>query len=402
MAKNWVVTAVVLAVGVASAQEEITEEAFLRTLSPEHPARVALGVSVTDAEAAVERARVLDDPEIAADVEAPEELATQTTWSLAWTPPLDGRRGLRVSAAEASLEGARLDRAAAELRLHVEARAAYADWSVAQRRRDLLATQLAVGERIARHVRARANAGEASGLSARRVELAVGEERAELARAESMLARTRAAVRALYPQLPTGARPVFPGLPGTGTKIDPSARPDVQARFQDVRNSEIASREARRYLAFPALELGWQEVELQGQKWSGPVYGFAWKIPLFDRRQGDRLATARRLDAATAQAELATRRSNADAEAAASAYAVLRDAAVTAAGSVEDGDRLVESATAAYDLGEADTTDLLETLRSVLRARLTALELHADALAAHRALEIAAGRPLLPSEGDNR
>ncbi len=385
MAKNRVVTAVVLAVGVASAQEEITEEAFLRTLSPEHPARVALGVSVTDAEAAVERARVLDDPEIAADVEAPEDLATQTTWSLAWTPPLDGRRGLRVSAAEASLEGARRDRAAAELRLHVEARAAYADWSVAQRRRDLLATQLAVGERIAGHVRARANAGEASGLSARRVELAVGEERAELARAESMLARTRAAVRALYPQLPAGARPVFPGLPGTGTTIDPSARPDVQARFQDVRNSEIASREARRYLAFPALEFGWQEVELQGQKWSGPVYGYAWKIPLFDRRQGDRLATARRLDAATAQAELATRRSNADAEAAESAYAVLRDAA-----------------TAAYDLGEADTTDLLATLRSVLRARLTALELHADALAAHRALEIAAGRPLPPSEGDNR
>ncbi len=402
MAKNWVFTAVVLAVGVASAQEEITEEALLRALSPGHPALVALRVSVNDAEAAVARARVLDNPELAADVEAPRNMSTQTTWSLAWSPPLDGRRGLRVGAAEASLEGAHLGLAAAELRLRVDARAAYADWSVAQRRRDLLAAQLAVGEQIARHVRARADAGEASGLSARRVELAVGEERAELARAESMLARTRAAVRALYPQLPAGARPVFPGLPGTATGIDPSARPDVRARLQDVRSSEFESREARRYLAFPALELGWQRVEQSGQKWSGPVYGFAWEIPLFDRRQGDRLAAARRLDAARAQAELATRRSNADAEAAESAYAVLRDAAMTAAGSLEDGDRLVESAMAAYDLGEADTTDLLETLRSVLRARLTALELHADALAAHRALEIAAGRPLLPSEGDNR
>jgi outer membrane protein TolC len=397
MVKNWVFTGVVLAAGVASAQTEITEEALLRALSPEHPAVVALRVPVNDAEAALARARVLDNPELAAEVEAPRDLATQTTWSLAWSPPLDGRRALRVSAAAAGLEGARHDRAAAVMRLRAEARALFADWSVAQRRRDLIAAQLSVGERIARHVRARADAGEASGLSARRVELEVGEERAELARAESTLARTRAAVRALHPQLPVDARPVLPALPGTADGIDASARPDVQARLQDLRNSELASREARRYLAVPALALGWQQVEQDGQNWSGPVYGFAWKIPLFDRRPGDRLAAARGLDGARAQAELATRRANADAEAAPAAYAVLRDAAMTAAGALEDGERLIESATAAYDLGEADTTDLLETLRAVLRARLTALELHADALAAHRALEIAAGRPLLPS-----
>ena len=209
-------------------------------------------------------------------------------------------------------------------------------------------------------------------------------------------------MRALYPALPVDTRPVLPRLPRAESGIDPSTRPDVQARLQDVRSFEIESREARRYLTFPALELGWQQVEQSGRTWSGPVYGFAWKIPLFDRRQGDRLASAQRLEAARARAELATRRSIAEAEASESAYAFLRDAALTAAGSLEDGDRIVESATAAYDLGEADTTDQLETLRSVLRARHTALELHAEALAAHRALEIAAGRPLLPLEGDNR
>jgi cobalt-zinc-cadmium efflux system outer membrane protein len=402
MAKNWVVIVLLLGFRVAVAQEEITEDVFLRELSPDHPALVALRVSVGDAEAAVARARTLDNPELAAGVEAPRDLSTQTTWSLAWTPPLDGRRGLRVDAAESSLEGARLDLASAELRLRVEARAAYAGWSVAQRRRDLLAGQLVVVERIARHVRARANAGEASGLSARRVELAVGEERAELARAESMLVQARAAVRALHPHVPAGARPAFSTLPATAIAIDPGARPDVQARLRDAQSFEFEAREARRYLTFPALQFGWQRIEQSGLQWSGPVYGFAWQIPLFDRRQGDRLASTRRLDAARAQAELATRRSHADAEGAESAYTVLRDAAVSAAGSMEDGDRLVESAAAAYDLGEADTTDLLETLRSVLRARLTALELHADALAAHRALEIAAGRPLLSSEGDNQ
>lgn len=402
MAKNWIVFALILGVGVASAQEGITEDAFLRELSPDHPARVALRVLVGDAEAAVKRARALDNPELAFGVEAPQGLSTQTTWALAWSPPLDGRRGLRVDAAESALEAVRFDLASAELRLRAEARAAYADWSVAHSRRELLAAQLAVHERIARHVRARADAGEASGLSARRVELAVGEEFAELGRTEAMLARARAAVCALYPQLPTDARPVLPALPAATTRIDPSTRPDVRARLEEVRKSEFDAREGRRFVAFPTLELGWQRFEQSGLQWSGPVYGFAWTIPLFDRRQGDRLASARRQDAAKASAEIATRRSIADAEGAERAYTVLRGAAMTAADSVEDGDSLVESATAAYDLGEADTTDLLETLRSVLRARLTALELQADALAAHRALELAAGRPLTASEGDKQ
>lgn len=402
MAKNWVVIAIVLCSRVASAQEEVSEDALLRGLSPEHPSLVGLRAAVGEAEAAVARARALSNPELAFGVEAPRDLSTQTTLSVAWSPPLDGRRGLRIDAAEAALSAARLDLLAAELRLRAEIRAAYAGWSVAHRRRELLAAQLAVVERIARHVRDRANSGEASGLSARRVELAVGEERAELARTESTLARARAAVRALYPQLPANARPAFSALPATTSGIDSSARPDVQARLQDVRRSEFDAREARRFLAFPALELGWQRLEQAGLEWSGPVYGFAWTIPLFDRRQGDRLASERRLDVARAQSELAARRSTAEAEAAEAAYAVLRDAASAAADSFGDADTLVQSVTAAYDLGEADTTDLLETVRSVLRARLTALDLYADAMAAHRALEVAAGRPLLPSEGVNR
>ncbi len=402
MANNRFVIAMVLGVRAAFAQEVITEDAWLRELSPDDPALVVLRVAVGDAEAAVARARTLDNPELALGVEAPRDLSKQTTWSLAWSPPLDGRRGLRVRAAESALEEARLDLAFAELQRRSEVRAAFAAWSLAHGRRELLAAQLVVVERIARHVRARADAGEASGLSARRVELAVGEERADLARAESMLARARAAVHALHPRLPAGARPRVAALPTTAIRIEPGVRPDVQARLRDVRRSELAAREARRLWTFPVLEFGWQRVEQSGLRWSGPVYGFAWSIPLFDRRQGDRLESAQRLDAAKARAELAMRRSNADAESAEFAFTVLREAAATAADSLKDGDSLVESATAAYDLGETDTTDLLETLRSLLRARLTVLELESDAWAAHRALEIAAGRPLLPSDGDNR
>lgn len=407
MTKTWLALAVVLGVRAASAQEGaaqelITEEAWLRGLAADHPALVALRAEVGDAEASAVRARTLNNPEIALEVESPRELSTQTTWSLAWSPPLDGRRGLRVKAAEARLDGARLDLGAAELRFRIEAREVYADWSVSHRRRELLAAQLDVVARIAAHVRARANAGEASGLSARRVELAVGGERAELARAESMLARAHAVARALYPQLSTAARPILSSLPVATNGVDPNLSPDVQARLQAVREAEIDAVEARRFITAPSFAVGWQRVEESGLHWSGPVYGVAWTIPLFDRRDGDRLATAERLDGARAELEISNRRASAGAVGAQAAYALLRDAALTAAASLEDADRLIESATAAYDHGETDTTDLLETLRAVLHARLTALDLHADALAAHRALELAAGRPLLPAEGDHR
>jgi cobalt-zinc-cadmium efflux system outer membrane protein len=399
MAKQWVWIASVAVVGLAFAQEETTEGRLLEELSVDHPALVSLRTAVNEAEAELLRARALDNPTVRFDVEAPADLATQSTLALGWSPPLDGRRKLRMRAAESSLDAARLDLASAELRLYVAARETFADWAVAHRRRELLAAHLQVIERIARHVRARADAGETSGLSARRVELAAVEERAELARLESLLSRTRAALRVVYPRLSVEARPILPTLPRPTVGIDPNERPDVLARLAAVRTAEIETREASRFMAFPSLELGWQRVEQSGLNWSGPVYGFAWSIPLFDRREGDRLDAARRFDAAKAQAEITTRRSRADAEGAESAYTFLREAAAAAGAAVVDGDNLIEGATTAYDLGEADMTDLLETLRSVLRARLTALELHADALAAHRALEVAMGRRLLSVEG---
>jgi len=51
------------------------------------------------------------------------------------------------------------------------------------------------------------------------------------------------------------------------------------------------------------------------------------------------------------------------------------------------------------DKGKRFNTDLLETLRSALEARLAVLDLHSAALAAHRDLELAAGRPLTPPGG---
>ena len=72
----------------------------------------------------------------------------------------------------------------------------------------------------------------------------------------------------------------------------------------------------------------------------------------------------------------------------------LAAAAATARAALADVSRLEDAARAAWAAGEMPLTDLLDTLRSALGVRLRDAESHAAALAAHAALEAAAGRPL--------
>jgi outer membrane protein TolC len=53
------------------------------------------------------------------------------------------------------------------------------------------------------------------------------------------------------------------------------------------------------------------------------------------------------------------------------------------------------AATAAFRAGESSLTDLLDGLRAASAARLGEIDLREQALAAHRELEAALGRPLV-------
>ena len=75
-------------------------------------------------------------------------------------------------------------------------------------------------------------------------------------------------------------------------------------------------------------------------------------------------------------------------------------ASATVAASPYEGTWRLVSQT--YEAGESDVTDLLETLRGVLGGQIAALESYGAALRAHRELEVAAGRPLPLTEGDDK
>jgi cobalt-zinc-cadmium efflux system outer membrane protein len=373
----------------------LTEEEFLAAVTGDHPAAVALAGEREIAAAEALRASLLENPTVEASIEEPSGAARETAAGVAWTPPIDGRRALRREAAEKGLAAAESRVEAARFRLRLDLRSAYANWALAWERRELLAVHLAQVGELAERARARAEAGEIPGLAARRFTLEEAQARADLGRAEARLAAARAAVAVWYPGIPPDARPApLPLPPRPGALPDPAARPDLVAREREVERAETLRRLSEKIFEAPALGLGWKRIEDRSGEASGPVVSAGWTVPLFDRRQADRREAEARLTTARADLELARVRAQAERAGSLAAYERLRTEAAEAERAAGETAGLLTGAATAYQLGESGLTDLLDTLRAVLAARITVLEVREAALAAQRDLEAATGRPL--------
>lgn len=370
-----------------------TEEDFIAAVTVEHPAAVALTGERELAAAEAIRVSLLSNPAIEASIEEPDGAARETTAGVTWTPPLDGRRALRREAAERGLAAAESRLQAARLRLRLDLRTVYAGWAFAWERRELLAAHLVrVGE-LAEKARARARAGEIPGLAARRFTLEEAQARTDFGRAEARLAAARGTLAAWVPGVPPDARPAPVPLP-PAREAPNLSRPDLVAREREVERAETLRRLSARIFEAPALGLGWKRIEDRSVAASGPVVSAGWTVPLFDRRQADRREAEARLSTARADLELARVRAQAEWAGALAAYERLRTEAAGADRVISGTGDLLAGAAAAYQLGESGLTDLLDTLRAALAARMTVLDVREAALAAQRDLEAAIGRPL--------
>lgn len=391
-----------LAPVVLGAQEALiwNEEDLLAAVTRDHPAAVAIREERDRGEAEVTRAELLPNPTLEASREEPDGAAWETAALLTWAP-FDPRRGLRREVAERGLAAAESRLAAAGLGLRRELRAAYARWSVAWQRRELLAAHLGRVADLAERSRARAQAGEIPGLAARRFTLEEAQARADLGRAEATLAAARAEVVAWHPALPAVARPAAPLLPPAPVAgPDLARRPDLLALEQEVERAAALLRLSRRVAEAPRLGLGWKRIEDGRVASSGPVVSVGWTLPLFDRQQADQREAEVRLTTARAELELGRSRAEAGLAGTLAAYERLRAEAELAAQAASSIAEIVEGAATAYQLGESSLTDVLDTLRAALAARITVLEARDAALAVHRDLEAAFGQPLTPHSGD--
>ncbi len=385
--------------GPARAQQTITENDFLQILESDHPALRARSDRLGVAEAERRRAGGVPNPTLEFWQEAPEDNPRVTNWTLSWTPPLDGRRGPRVDAAEAGVRAAESDFEALTLGLRHELRASYAGWAIGAERQRMFGSHVELIRRMTAQVQARADKGEESQLAVRRLELALLDMRSQLVQAEAERIQMEASALGWLNDGTTTAGPVLPLLPMSPDSLGVESRPDLAAFRHEVKQAEQLSRATGRVFRFPELTFGWQQLEESSRNQDGPLIGVALTVPLLNQDAGDRYEARSQVVVAEARVELATRRASAELAGTSAAYGRLRTGVIDEQAALSGTDRIIESATAAYRLGEYELTDLLETLRSVLAARLAVLDLYSAALAAHRDLEVAAGRPLTSNGG---
>jgi outer membrane protein TolC len=390
----WLVGPWALVLAPAAGAQGITEEEFLSAFTAEKAAVRALGEGLARAEAARKRAGTLANPRVDFWREQPDANPRVTNWTISWTPPLDGRYGLGKKGADVGLAAARERLSADKAGLRREVRAAFAAWSLAFERREALERQLERIHGLAEVERQRARVGEESGLSARRFTLAEAEVRTALGTAAAALATAEARARAWRTDLGPGAVPAPAAPPEPPTTTDPVDSPELRALAFEAEQAALEKKRAGRFLAFPTLQFGWQQLADGGVVRSGPILAAGWTVPLFDRDQAARIEAERRQQVAAARAELGRIRVAAEIEGGAAAYRVLFAASREADRTSEDSERVIAAATAAFRAGEASLTDLLDSLRAAMAARVAEIDLRGKALEAHRELEAALGRPL--------
>lgn len=372
----------------------VTEEEFLSAFTAESTAVRALTEGLARAEVARKRAGLLTNPRADFWREQPEANPRLTNWTFSWTPPLDGRYGLGRRSADAGLAAARERFSTDKAQLRREVRAVFAAWSLAFERRGVLIRQLERVGSLAEVERQRARVGEGSGLSARRFTLAEAEVRAALATAEASHAKAEALARAWRRNLAPDAVPAPAAPRELSTVTDAATSPELRALAFEAEQAAFDRKRAGRFVVFPTLQLGWQRLADRSVVRSGPIFAAGWTIPVFDRDQAGRIEAERRQEVALARLELVRARVAADVKGGAAAYRALLAASREARRALEEGDRVITAATAAFRVGEASITDLLDSLRAAVGAQLAEIDLRGQALQAHRELEAALGLPL--------
>lgn len=370
--------------GGAQDRPVVTEAEFLSVLDETHPAVRESAGAVGLAEARLLAARTFDNPVLEAVREDPAGPIGQTDVLVSWQIPNAARRP-EIEAREGAIGAARRRLAHDLLGYRLAMREAYAGWAVAAARWQRLSVQAERVESLAEREAARAERGEASGLQARRLRLAAATLRSRVALAGAAREGAKAEAVAWHYGLPANARPVLPEVADAPPLDGTDSR--VRAAEAAVTSAELAQLATRPILASPELTLGWRRQDLTPGAVDGPIFGVAWSVPLFDRRQAARRNSEAGLEAARARLELAERESTAARTAARTNFARLAAALADARQELGATERMLDGAEAAFRQGEASLTDLLETHRSVTEAELAVLDLHEAALAAHRELE---------------
>ena len=177
--------------GAQSTPSVITEAEFLSVLDEAHPALVARQRQVADAQAKIDAASTLANPQLGFVSEDPSGPVRQLDVLLSWELPRLSRAP-EIQAAEQEAAGAEAQLLEDVLELRIAMRQIYSGWAVSTARSERLEAQANRVAELADRERSRAQKGETSGLEAHQLTLAASGLRSRLAMAEALAVSFRA------------------------------------------------------------------------------------------------------------------------------------------------------------------------------------------------------------------
>jgi cobalt-zinc-cadmium efflux system outer membrane protein len=406
-------TAVAVALSLPVWAESVTSTPTL-TLDEALKRAFVANPSLAAAQAAVAEARgrrlgagLLSNPELSArggarllDEGARPDIAVE----LAQPIPLGGQRGDQRAVADSEIREAEAHLAGARQALATRVYLAFIEANRAQALSELAAAGVQLTQRLLLASERRLAEGDSTALD-------VHVSKAELGRAENTLTDARVdavAARVLLAEA-IGQEPGSPLRLAPLSRVDRALPPldqvlgAARARRADLEALRIAVETARarvelaRSAAVPSLALS-AFFELEGGSEVIVGGGLSLPLPLFDRNQGavaEALAGTRRQQAELRRGELELTREVATAyELYVSATAAERAFEARVVGTMEETVDLLQRA---FDAGKIGFTEVVVLRRSLIEARVIAVETRARAAQAGVVLDIVLGTMVLPS-----
>ena len=356
--------------------DQALEEAAARS-----PAIVAARAEVEAARARLRQAGVRFNPELSVDVEnfagtGPYSglSGTETTISINQRLDLGGRRGARVSAAEARLAAQELQLAIAEADLAQAVREQFATAIAARDRLRLAQENEERARELARIAGVLVDAGREPPLRAIRARSAAAQAQAALRAAEAADEAARRTLASLF-GIDTPPQSLVGGL-GEFRTTEIAPRQTLEARLAvaeiAVAEAEVGQERAASRLD-PSVGIGIRRIEETGDQ--AFVAGFSMPLPIFDRNRGNieaaqagaRAAEAR-LNNVVAQASARINNAAANLAAADARVEALEQAAIP------EASEALRLSQLAYRAGKIDLIELLDAQESLASAQTELIE----------------------------
>ncbi|MEQ8300714.1 MAG: TolC family protein [Hyphomonas sp.] len=361
------------------------QEAVARALE-RGPASAAAAARLQAADANVDQARALPNPELA--VEGENFLGTgqyrsfeslETTFSVSQTVEIGGKRGARVRAAEADRTAAQYGLSATELGLAKQVKFAFTEAVAAEAAVKLEEEGIRLAHEVERSVRAQVEAGRETLVQLNRAEVALSQAELQLDRARRRTALARDILGSL-----AGIDPATIQLESSWfEQLDPVGdlpSTDIDGSI-DVLQSEaevLRSRtkfEMERRQALPDLTVSAGVRRFSDSNDSAFVFGVSIPIPVFDRRQG--AIRRARAEIVAAEADLAASRlglTNVIAAVRSRIYTARDKAVALRTGVLPKAEQAFIFAEEGYRQGKFSYLDVLDAQRTLFQGRRELLD----------------------------